>query len=46
VNVEDDDAEICIYGTTARGTRILDTAPDTGCLSVVAGTTGGLTGFS
>lgn len=46
VGVTDDDADICIYGTTARGSRILDTAPDTACLQLHAGATGGLAGFS
>jgi hypothetical protein len=46
VTVTDDDPDICVYATSSRGSRILDTAPDTGCLSLTAGGTGGGSGFN
>jgi hypothetical protein len=46
IAVSDDDPDICIYATTSRGSRILDRAPDSGCLDLHAGASGGLAGFS
>jgi hypothetical protein len=45
ITITDDDPTICVFATTATG-RVFDTAPDTGCLSLTAPTTGGPGGFN
>ena len=42
----DDDPNICVFATTSHNGKVYDTAPDTGCLVLTAGTTGGGTGFN
>jgi hypothetical protein len=46
ITITDDDPNICVYATTSHNGKVLDTAPDSGCLVVTAGTTGGGGGFN
>jgi hypothetical protein len=46
ISITDDDPNICVYATTSHNGKVFDTAPDTGCLVVTAGTTGGGGGFN
>jgi hypothetical protein len=43
--ISDTDGSICVFGTSARNGRVLDRAPDSGCLQLNAGGTGGNVGF-
>ena len=50
-NLTDDDTQMCVYGETSvlKGngdTRVIDRAPDTGCLTINANTSGGGVGFN
>lgn len=44
--IADDDPDICVFGTTGHGSQVFDRAPDTGCLQLTAGTSGGPGGFN
>jgi hypothetical protein len=46
ITFSDDDSNICVYATTSHNAKVLDTAPDSGCLVLTAGTTGGGSGFN
>jgi hypothetical protein len=44
--VTDDDTVICVFATSAsQGGHVHDRAPDTGCLEIAAGSSGGGSGF-
>jgi hypothetical protein len=44
--IADDDPDICVFATTGNNAKAFDTAPDSGCLPLHAGTTGGGGGFN
>lgn len=44
--IADNDPDICVFGTTSHNNQVFDHAPDTGCLPLHAGTTGGGGGFN
>jgi hypothetical protein len=46
IAISDDDSNICVFATTSHNGKVFDTAPDSGCLVVTAGTTGGGGGFN
>lgn len=46
LTITDDDPDICVFGTTGHGSQVFDRAPDTGCLQLTAGTSGGPGGFN
>ena len=47
VNYTDTDNKVCISATTsAGGGKTHDAAPDSGCIEIVSGTSGGASGFS
>lgn len=46
ITITDDDPNICVYATTGHNAKVFDTAPDSGCLVLTAGTTGGGSGFN
>jgi hypothetical protein len=47
INYSDTDGTVCISGTTAsNGGHVHDAAPDTSCIEITSGTTGGGSGFS
>jgi len=46
IMITDDDPYICVYATTSHNAKVFDTAPDSGCLVVTAGVTGGGSGFN
>jgi hypothetical protein len=44
--IPDDDPDICVFATAGTKGKAFDTAPDSGCLPLHAGTTGGGSGFN
>jgi hypothetical protein len=46
IAISDDDPNICVFATTGHNAKVFDTAPDSGCLVLTAGTTGGGSGFN
>lgn len=46
IAITDDDTSICVFATSGNNAKVFDTAPDTNCLELTAGTTGGGSGFN
>jgi hypothetical protein len=44
--ITDDDTSICVFATAGNKGKAFDTAPDSGCLELTAGTSGGGSGFN
>ncbi len=44
-SVADTDQMICVYATSSIGSHVVDRAPDTGCVALTPGGTGGGGGF-